>query len=333
MPDTPTPYDSNQEPETRCVHCPRLLHFDELDRWACRVCEDNALKHIAELATWYPQVSTKLAPAGAGSDNAGHVTGATRTAPLPVSLGALDLLGPGGVATQLGVIEDDWRKTLGWTIAPFRGNAEQAIAVVVPFLLNNVGWACARYQDVAEDLKTIRILHSRVDSLVNGRKEPQLPVGGCPTVTADGVVCGDRLRVSPFAAEIRCGGCGTRWARDQWIGLGAAIQGFPMHVVRAAWQPDLHRSTLLINWTYESKGHPSRGGLFVLPRGCPMEPILVTAKEAAIWTGRPVGTIGRWGSEGRITRYGSRYDLRELPAATDDGPAPAPPLPQGCKAA
>lgn len=64
-----------------------------------------------------------------------------------------------------------------------------------------------------------------------------------------------------------------------------------------------------------------------------MEPILVTAKEAAIWTGRPVGTIGRWGSEGRITRYGARFDLRELPPANDDGPGAAPPLPVGCKAA
>lgn len=61
-----------------------------------------------------------------------------------------------------------------------------------------------------------------------------------------------------------------------------------------------------------------------------MDPILVTAQEAALWTGRPVGTIWRWGTEHRITvhhgrtRKDNRYDLRELPAATDTGPA-APP--------
>jgi len=234
MPHTPATHDSDQEPETRCVHCPRLLHFDELDRWACRPCEDNALKHITELGTWYGQLRAKLIPAGAVGDDSGHVTGATRSAPLPVAIGALDLIGPGGVVTKLRTIEDDWRKTLGWTIATFRGSDTQTLAAVLPFLRNNLPWACGMYPDIAEDLKLIRILHGRVDAVVNGRKEPQVPVGCCPTVTADGVVCGDRLRVSPFAAEIRCTGCGTRWARDQWIGLGAAIQGFPMPVVRAA---------------------------------------------------------------------------------------------------
>lgn len=61
-----------------------------------------------------------------------------------------------------------------------------------------------------------------------------------------------------------------------------------------------------------------------------MDPILVTAREASVWTGRPVGTIWRWATEDRITihkgrtRKDSRYDLRELPAATDDGPGPVP---------
>lgn len=69
-----------------------------------------------------------------------------------------------------------------------------------------------------------------------------------------------------------------------------------------------------------------------------MDPILVTASEASLWTGRPVGTIWRWASEGRIRRHGgpgkkARYDLRELPAATEAGPGQAPPLPTGSKAA
>lgn len=64
-----------------------------------------------------------------------------------------------------------------------------------------------------------------------------------------------------------------------------------------------------------------------------MGPVLVSAKDASAWTGRPVGTIHRWASEGRITRYGGRYDLRELPAATEAGPGSAPVLPAGLKAA
>lgn len=68
-----------------------------------------------------------------------------------------------------------------------------------------------------------------------------------------------------------------------------------------------------------------------------MDPVLVTAAEAALWTGRPVGTIWRWASEGRVHRFGegkrARYDLREMPPATDAGPGAAPPLPEGVRAA
>lgn len=61
-----------------------------------------------------------------------------------------------------------------------------------------------------------------------------------------------------------------------------------------------------------------------------MEPLLVSADVAAVWAGRPKGTIYRWASEGRITRHrtgsGTCYDLHEIPAKTDDGPGQPPPL-------
>lgn len=45
---------------------------------------------------------------------------------------------------------------------------------------------------------------------------------------------------------------------------------------------------------------------------------LITAHEAAVWTGHPASTIRRWASEGRINRHGRgrgnvRFDVRELP--------------------
>jgi hypothetical protein len=73
-----------------------------------------------------------------------------------------------------------------------------------------------------------------------------------------------------------------------------------------------------------------------------MSPQLVTAADAAYYTGRPVGTIWRWASEGRIRRYGHgrgvRYDLRELPRLTVDEwgerhLGEPPPLPEGARAA
>lgn len=74
-----------------------------------------------------------------------------------------------------------------------------------------------------------------------------------------------------------------------------------------------------------------------------MNPQLVTATDAATYTGRSVGTIWRWASEGRISRHGHgkqvRYDLRELPRKTvDDWTGDVtlgdpPPLPAGVHAA
>lgn len=74
-----------------------------------------------------------------------------------------------------------------------------------------------------------------------------------------------------------------------------------------------------------------------------MPPVLISAAEAALYTGRPVGTIWRWASEGRITRHGSgkavRFDLDELPRkVVDDWTdevrlGDPPPLPAGVRAA
>lgn len=62
---------------------------------------------------------------------------------------------------------------------------------------------------------------------------------------------------------------------------------------------------------------------------------LAPAADIAYWTGRPIGTIWRWASEGRITVYGkgksARYDLMEIDPAERDPdtralitPTPAP---------
>lgn len=71
---------------------------------------------------------------------------------------------------------------------------------------------------------------------------------------------------------------------------------------------------------------------------------LVTAEDAAYYAGRPVGTIWRWASEGRIQRYGTgkqaRYDAAGLNKAERDEwtrelikPGTPPPLPEGARAA
>jgi hypothetical protein len=63
---------------------------------------------------------------------------------------------------------------------------------------------------------------------------------------------------------------------------------------------------------------------------------LATAADVAYWTGRPIGTIWRWASEGRIAVYGhgknARYNVLDIDPATRDedgniiAPTLAPPV-------
>lgn len=218
-------YDLPDDTETRCTSCRRLLFETELDRWACRVCEDNARDQLGQMASLYTELGSRLQP-GAGGSNTSRVTGATKTPPLPVALAPLNLRGPGGMTALLLAIEDSWRHTLAWTVAPFRGNTEQTLAGVVGFLECNVGWACSRYDEVAEDLKTIRQIHTNATAIVNGTTDTRVPVGCCPAVNlTTGTACAQPLKVSPWALQIRCGGCGSAWQRDEWLRLGAAMRG------------------------------------------------------------------------------------------------------------
>lgn len=221
-----------QEHAYRCTHCPRLLYTDELQRYACRVCEDRATTQLQALPGLYGQLEHVLVP-GAASSSGGRVT-ATRSAPLPTALQPLNLRGPGGIVSLLLDIEDSWRAALGWTVASFRGDYQQTLAAVVPFLVNNLPWACGSYEEVAFDLQVIGRLHAQADGAVTGERDVRVPIGCCPVVHEEsGVACGERLKVSPWALTIRCAGCGTSWQRDEWLRLGAAMRGLAVPSIAA----------------------------------------------------------------------------------------------------
>lgn len=220
-----------QEPAYRCTHCPRLLYQDELSRYACRICEDRATEQLAALPGLYAQLEAALTP---GATHTGGRVTATRNPPLPAALQPLNLRGPGGIVTELQFIEDSWRRTLGWTIAPFRGSLAQTLGPVVQFLTVNLPWACDAFEEVADDLKAISRLHAQATSAVTGERDARVPIGCCPVVDEEtGAPCGEKLKVSPWALVIRCTGCGTSWQRDEWLRLGATLRGFPVPVIAA----------------------------------------------------------------------------------------------------
>lgn len=228
----PTQHDDDQEPAFKCAHCPRLLRADELHRYTCRVCEDRTAKHLRAFVGLYQQLGDVLVPSGA-INNSGPVSGST-AAPLPVTQEALDLRGPGGIVSTLVGIELRWLAANNFTAPGFRGDYQQELPKSVQALLNLLPWACDEYPNVAADLQRIDTIHGRASSAITGERHVRVPVGCCPTVSSAGVPCGEQLRVSPWAMEIRCKGCDTRWPHDQWIPLGAKIQGFAMPIAEVA---------------------------------------------------------------------------------------------------
>lgn len=217
MPSAP---DRDQEAQYRCAHCTRLLYRDELARVVCFVCEDRASKNLKALAGLYGQLADILIP---GAVPSGSRVSASKSAPLPVSLNALDLRGPGGIVTKMQAIEDSWRSELAFTIAPFRGNAEQTLGKVIGFLLNNLPWACDKYDSVPQDLDVISKLHSQAKNSVEGERKTLVPVV-CRYLYDDETECGAPMRIDISRAVARCPTCGTRWGREEWVALFEATR-------------------------------------------------------------------------------------------------------------
>ncbi len=218
-----TPDDSGYEWPT-CVtpRCGRQLWADELDRWACRPCCDVTLTRIAELPALFRQLDT-TATLMRGARRPGGGGSGSKTPPIPPRLEVLALVGPGGVAARLSAIEDAWRKTLGWTVAPWRGSPAQAMPQLVAFLANNLLWACGSYESVGQDIDDLRRLHGEMRAIVDDERRPgRVQIGNCPVRLDDGP-CWTPLTASAASHRVRCGGCGMRWETiGEWRELRAA---------------------------------------------------------------------------------------------------------------
>jgi hypothetical protein len=186
------------------------LRAEELDRWACRPCEERTLKNLRELPGLFAQVNTTAALMR-GARQQGAATSGSKLPPIPPRLEVLSLAATGGVATRLQAIEDAWRQTLGWTVTPWRGNPGQSMPQQIGFLTNNLGWACERYEDVGQDIKEIRHLHAECTGVLSPDPRPgRVKIGLCP-VQSDTGRCGAQLTASTASHRVRCPQCRTEW--------------------------------------------------------------------------------------------------------------------------
>lgn len=196
--------DTPADDTPRCTCCRRALWTTELDagRWACERCEQGAFQQLRDLPHLFRRIDT-LAALMKGSSEGG-IGSPNREAPAPVRLAVLSLTANGGVVTQLQAIEDDWRKVRARPMGPTRHHSD--IDGVVEFLTINLRWACERYEEIADDLKTIGHLHARLSGLDTGQPAPRTFPAPCGT---DG--CGGEMRVTLRTAHATCPQCGTHY--------------------------------------------------------------------------------------------------------------------------
>jgi hypothetical protein len=158
-----------------------------------------------------------------GARRPGAGSSGSKTPPIPPRLEVLALVGPGGVAARLSAIEDAWRQTLGWTVAPWRGSPGQAVPQLTAFLTNNLLWACSSYESIGQDIDDLRRLHAECTALVNDERRPgRVQIGNCPVRVGDSV-CWQPLTARADSHRIQCGACGARWETlGEWRELRAA---------------------------------------------------------------------------------------------------------------
>ena len=161
------------------------------------------------------------------------------TAPSPVNLGAANLLGAGGVVHTLQRWVGRWYAELEFREPVWRGQLHYVVLVApggdrvrrpgqldntVKVLLNNLPWACEHRADFGDFRHEVRKFVEDAEMAVDptAGKRIRMQVGRCPA-DVDGLTCGHMLDVDPYALAIRCPNCGTRWQRNQWVDLAAAV--------------------------------------------------------------------------------------------------------------
>lgn len=88
------------------------------------------------------------------------------------------------------------------------------------YLRSRITW-CATRPDFADVVDDVRDLHRHV-RLLSRHDRPQ-SVGRCPNLVGHDRPCGARLEVWPDDPDIRCGTCGARWARAEYLELAQQV--------------------------------------------------------------------------------------------------------------
>lgn len=196
--------------------CGRALRHDELDRTACRLCQeraDTALRQLPGPDGLYAQLATRLAP-GRGGD--GPVVAVSRTPPLPLRLEPLSLLARGGVVTILQTWQIDFHEHFGWTHPRWNGGLQQQLDEVVHALRINLEGAASSHPAFGEFTQEVTALVRQCERQITGERKERPVAVSCP--------CGATLRITVSTPGCRCYNCGTQHDRSDVLNLPLAVR-------------------------------------------------------------------------------------------------------------
>lgn len=195
----------------------------------CRICLEVVDQDLVDLDHLAPAIPDALEPRTSGG-GAGHAPAGPR---LPVSLDALNLMGPG--ADPAGLLREyatNWAVSRGLFGVPaewreYRTAPNGRIVLPVTGLAGLVTWIRDRLGQLAHhhDFPTfagrVHTVLAQIRRVVIDGAYPR-PAGWCPAgINDEGDQCMAPLAASTWVDVIACPGCGARYdrARGQWDAL------------------------------------------------------------------------------------------------------------------
>jgi hypothetical protein len=234
---------NDQDDRPKCVGCRGALKLNEASRLVCYLCEDSVREDLEELAGptgLFAQLvwagADALTPGSNRSSSDPVVKMSKTTAPDPVRMQAMNLLGRGGVVNTLQRWVKAWYDGLGFSQPIWSGQHHFVVMVspsgnkvrrpgqldnTVKALMNNLPWAVEHRDDFGSFAKDVHrmVEDSRRAIDPTAARPVRVYVGKCPN-EVNGLICSAKLMADPFAMHIRCANCGTSWPRADWSALG-----------------------------------------------------------------------------------------------------------------
>lgn len=175
-----------------------------------RGCQERMAEALRELPQLYRQLGDALTPGRRGGDG----RSATRTAPLPCSLDALDLVSRGGIEGVVGGWARDLCERERWDIPHF-GTIGATVNWACSVLTLNLAMICDEHEAVREMADELKSTVGQARRIITGEKPPiRIPVA------CNG--CGNILRVSLDMDGIRCPHCQQQYDHAGMLNLTPA---------------------------------------------------------------------------------------------------------------